>query len=201
MTLRILLAVPDRDLLASLGRFLELSSHEVTAVFDGIQAVRKIEDGAPDFVVTDGSMPRVETGYLVRLLNEAGIPAVVLSGRQIGERMLMQPALPNSYLCYPFLPQELLDRIGAVTRRVRTGECFEVGGIPVDGAGYRLGGTVRVTEEELCVLSRVAAGGEPGVPRPELYVRVLNAKLEKLRAAAHIGYITREGYRLVTENE
>ncbi len=199
--MRILLAAPDRDLLLSLGRFLELSSHEVTTVFDGVQAVRHIENGTPEFAVTDGNMPRVETARLVRLLNEAEIPVIVLSERPIGERLLMQPSLPNSYLAYPFRPQELLDRIDAVACRVCSGERFDVGGVSVDGAGYRMGGTVRVTEEELGVLSRIAAGCEPGVSRPDLYVHVLNAKLEKLHAGAHIGYITHEGYRLVTKNE
>ncbi len=37
--MKILLAVPDRDLLQAYERLLGLNGHEVTAVFDGIQAV------------------------------------------------------------------------------------------------------------------------------------------------------------------
>ena len=105
--MKILFAVPDRDLLQAYERLLQLNGHEVTAVFDGIQAAAQTAGQHFDAAVFDVKLSRVTPERLLELFREERIPAIVLS-KDPGDRRTLDAKYPgNRYLHYPFLPEEL----------------------------------------------------------------------------------------------
>ncbi|MBQ6036185.1 MAG: response regulator [Lachnospiraceae bacterium] len=109
--MKILLAVPDRDLLQAYERLLGLNGHEVTAVFDGIQAVTQTAGHCYDAAVFDVKLSRVSPEQLLELFREERIPAVILSKTPKDRRTFDEKYPGNRYLNYPFLPEELEEKL------------------------------------------------------------------------------------------
>ncbi|MBR3036787.1 MAG: response regulator [Lachnospiraceae bacterium] len=109
--MKILLAVPDRDLLQAYERLLGLNGHEVTAVFDGIQAVTQTAGHRYDAAVFDVKLSRVSPEQLLELFREERIPAVILSKTPKDRRTFDEKYPGNRYLNYPFLPEELEEKL------------------------------------------------------------------------------------------
>jgi DNA-binding NtrC family response regulator len=72
----------DEDLIRwSLAEHLRSLGHEVTEAVDGQDCLDKLEAGAPDLLVTDLKMPRVDGMELLRRIREQGLelPAIVIT--------------------------------------------------------------------------------------------------------------------------
>ena len=106
--MRIIVAVPDRDLLQALSKLLELNGHEVSAVFDGVQAVSEAANTRFGLALLDDQISRVSIERLIGLFEEAGTRVLVLSKDSAAKK---PDASGRAVLKYPFLPEELLQAI------------------------------------------------------------------------------------------
>jgi two-component system, OmpR family, KDP operon response regulator KdpE len=101
-----------------------LSSHgyDIRVANDGETALEIMKDWAPDLVITDLVMPNMDGLELCRRLRtKTQIPIIVLSAR--GEERTKVKALDagaDDYVTKPFSMEELLARIRANLRRIRT---------------------------------------------------------------------------------
>lgn len=114
---RILIADDDVILTEMLRFRLEGLGHEVVVAADGSAAINLLATGAIDLVVLDSMMPVVAgPEVLARIKSDpatADVPVVMLTARKSESDVLA--ALKggvDEYLTKPFIPQELLFRIG-----------------------------------------------------------------------------------------
>ncbi len=118
---RTVLLVDDEEAITgALAPYLERCGFRVHVATDGAQALTLHDRVAPDIVVTDVLMPRMDGRELVRRIRAKGgwTPIILLT--QIDAPYERSAALDegaDDYLSKPFDPQELVSRIRAVLRR------------------------------------------------------------------------------------
>ncbi|WP_127479461.1 response regulator transcription factor [Nocardioides pantholopis] len=118
---RVLVVDDDRAVRESLRRSLEFNGYDVHLAQDGAEALASIGQSAPDVVVMDVMMPRLDGLETTRALRTAGhdVPILVLTARDaVGERVAGLDAGADDYLTKPFALAELLARLRALLRRV-----------------------------------------------------------------------------------
>jgi len=118
---RVLVVDDDRAVRESLRRSLEFNGYDVHLAGDGAEALAGIGSLAPDVVVMDVMMPRLDGLDTTRALRAAGndVPILVLTARDaVGDRVEGLDAGADDYLTKPFALQELLARLRALLRRV-----------------------------------------------------------------------------------
>ena len=118
---RVLVVDDDKAVRESLRRSLEFNGFEVVLAEDGAEALARIAAAAPDVVVMDVMMPRLDGIETTKALRTAGndLPILVLTARDaVGDRVEGLDAGADDYLTKPFALQELLARLRALLRRV-----------------------------------------------------------------------------------
>ena len=132
---RVLVVDDDKAVRESLRRSLEFNGYDVSVASDGAEALAGLSAAgaaaAPDVVVMDVMMPRLDGIETTRALRAAGndVPILVLTARDaVGDRVEGLDAGADDYLTKPFALQELLARLRALLRRaiVPAGEEDEV---------------------------------------------------------------------------
>ncbi len=121
----ILLVDDEHDITANLSAFLERSGFDTQTAADGLEALAAIASSAPELVVLDVLMPRLDGRETLRRLRQAGDWTPVILLTQVGEAFERAMALEegaDDYLNKPFDPHELVARIRAVLRRARPGQ-------------------------------------------------------------------------------
>lgn len=119
---RVLVVDDDKAVRESLRRSLEFNGYDVVLAEDGAQALASIAVSAPDAVVMDVMMPRLDGIETTKALRAAGndIPILVLTARDsVGDRVEGLDAGADDYLSKPFALDELLARLRALLRRGR----------------------------------------------------------------------------------
>ncbi len=175
--MRILLAAADRDLLVSLGDLLTVKGNEVRPVFDGAQALKAAATERFDAAAADSELPLLDVGAFIDLLKSEATPAVIMKRLPVTAAEL-RGRVAASYLQYPFYPDELADRLTAVSEKTVNGAEFVVEGLTVSEKSFTLGGRLALTNEETDIL----AGRVPMVGEDEalLYFESVRAKLRRL---------------------
>ena len=118
---RVLVVDDDKAVRESLRRSLEFNGYDVSMACDGAEALAGIAVAAPDVVVMDVMMPRLDGIEATKALRKAGndVPIIVLTARDaVGDRVEGLDAGADDYLTKPFALQELLARLRALLRRV-----------------------------------------------------------------------------------
>ena len=122
---QILLVDDEKAITDNLAPFLERTGFTVQVAMDGEDALRKIEHAAPDLIISDVLMPRLDGREMLRRLRRAGDWTPVILLTQVGESTERAMALEegaDDYLNKPFDSHELVARIRAVLRRARPGK-------------------------------------------------------------------------------
>jgi two-component system response regulator MprA len=118
--MRILVVDDDRAVRDSLRRSLEFNGYEVALANDGVEALARINGLAPDALIVDVMMPRLDGIETTKALRAAGndLPILVLTARDsVGDRVDGLDAGADDYLAKPFALDELLARLRAMLRR------------------------------------------------------------------------------------
>jgi two-component system response regulator MprA len=119
--MRVLVVDDDQAVRDSVRRSLEYNGYTVDLAADGAEALAKVPGSAPDVIVMDVMMPRLDGLETTRALRAAGndIPILVLTARDaVGDRVDGLDAGADDYLTKPFALEELLARLRALLRRV-----------------------------------------------------------------------------------
>ena len=117
----ILTADDDPQLLRLVARNLELEDYEVLVASDGKQALEQIEQHAPDLVLLDVMMPKMD-GFTVcqRVREFSAVPIIIVTARgQDQDKVRGLDLGADDYLTKPFSIEELLARVRAVLRRAQ----------------------------------------------------------------------------------
>ncbi|MGP1382722.1 MAG: response regulator transcription factor RpaB [Thainema sp.] len=100
---------------------LGMVGYDVITAADGQEALEKFEQEAPDLVVLDVMMPKVD-GYRVcqEIRQESDVPIIMLTALgDVGDRITGLKIGADDYLAKPFSPKELEARIYSILRRFK----------------------------------------------------------------------------------
>lgn len=120
--LRILLAEDDKDLNMLTTSYLQSSGHTVKSVFNGLDALKELEEAKYDLILSDIMMPFLDGYGLAREVRsfDNDIPIIFMSARddkpskQLGYKVGV-----DDYLTKPFDLDELVLKINAIARRLK----------------------------------------------------------------------------------
>jgi len=123
--MRILVVDDEPSVREAVERALRLDGHDVLLAGDGHEALGTLDARAPDAVVLDVLMPRVDGLELCRRMRERGdrTPVLMLTARDaVSDRVAGLDAGADDYLIKPFALEELLARVRALLRRATPGD-------------------------------------------------------------------------------
>jgi two-component system response regulator MprA len=116
---RVLVVEDDDEIADVLRRSLRQEGHEVRTALDGEEALETARDFAPDLVVLDLGLPKLDGVEVCRRLRaESDVPILILTARtDTDDRVSGLDAGADDYLVKPFERAELLARLRALMRR------------------------------------------------------------------------------------
>ncbi len=117
---RILVVDDEPAVREALRRSLAFEGYAVQTAVDGIDALDRAASYAPDLIVLDIQMPRMDGLTAARRLRAAGsvTPILMLTARDtVGDRVTGLDAGADDYLVKPFELDELFARVRALLRR------------------------------------------------------------------------------------
>ncbi|TJY42317.1 response regulator transcription factor [Cohnella pontilimi] len=122
MTKRIVVADDERGIADPIAYAFRKEGYDVTAAYDGEEALRLAEEFRPDVMVLDVMMPRL-TGYEVcrRLENRSGMGIILLTVKNdIADKVVGLEIGADDYMTKPFDMRELIARVKALLRRMES---------------------------------------------------------------------------------
>ncbi|MGX1763273.1 response regulator transcription factor [Streptomyces lydicus] len=218
----VLVVDDDEDVLASVERGLRLSGFHVLVARDGAQALRSVNEHAPDAIVLDMNMPVLDGAGVVTALRAMGneVPICVLSARaSVDDRISGLESGADDYLVKPFDLDELLARVRALVRRTypEDGAMLSCADLVMDTTAHTVRrGTrpVELSRTESALLEVLLRNSGQALPREtliervwgtelgptsnslEVYIRYLRRKLESGDEPRLIHTVRGIGYRL-----
>jgi len=166
---RIVTADDDPQLLRLIARNLEFEGYVVETASDGALALEEVERSAPDLVLLDVMMPKMD-GFTVcqRVREFSAVPIIIITARgQDQDKVKGLDLGADDYLTKPFSVEELLARVRAVLRRAQLrsdetqiqGTMVAIGDLSIDYAQHlvtRSGQEVTLTPTEYRLLAYLA---------------------------------------------
>ena len=123
-------------------RNLELENFHVVVSADGEQALDQFEDEAPDIVILDIGIPKLDGVEVCRWLRSSSdVPVVIVTARTRDSEIIEGlDAGADDYLCKPFSAGVFLARVNAVVRRRLSrpeipADRYEIDDLVIDFAG------------------------------------------------------------------
>jgi DNA-binding response OmpR family regulator len=183
--MKILLAEDD-TVLADLLRFLFKREHfEVIITADGDAALREFRRQEPDIVILDLKLPkRSGVEVLKQIRDQSDTPLIVLTATEDEETKVKLFRMgADDYVVKPFQPRELLVRVEAQLRRIKSARANEVkpkkplvcGEIRLDPLRHEVmvaGQPVQLTRHEFRVLEQLMLNADTVMSVEEILVNV-----------------------------
>ncbi|BFH70157.1 MAG: response regulator transcription factor [Paenibacillus dendritiformis] len=136
-----ILVVDDEPSISTLIEYnLKLAGYEVMCVYDGEAVFEVLPTFRPDLIVLDRMLPKSNGLEVCRKLRERSnmVPVIMLTAMQeVGDKIDGLNNGADDYMTKPFSPQELISRIQAVMRRIRSlplhddGQVYQIGPLTV----------------------------------------------------------------------
>jgi len=116
---RVLVIEDDTEIADVLRRTLRQEGHEVRTAGDGEEALSAAAEFAPDLVILDLGLPKLDgVEVLRRMRADDDVPVLILTARSdLDDRVEGLDTGADDYLVKPFERQELLARMRALMRR------------------------------------------------------------------------------------
>jgi two-component system, OmpR family, alkaline phosphatase synthesis response regulator PhoP len=178
----ILLVEDEENLHEALKMNLELEGYEVTSAFDGIQAMKAVENEYFDLIIMDVMIPEID-GFNVtqniRLTNTE-VPILILSAKDSSEdRVMGLRKGADDYLTKPFNLEELLLRVHKLIRKNKqlqdkstVGDSYTFGGHTIDFKGQEAitasGEKLPLSKKEAMLLKLLIENKNEVVPREKI---------------------------------
>ena len=141
--IKVLLAEDTADLNRALSAILTHEGYDVTAVFDGEEALTCLRTNAYDAVILDIMMPKKDGLEVLSSMRAEGnnSPVLLLTAKaEVDDRVNGLDAGADDYLTKPFAMKELLARIRSMTRRrsSSSGGELRIGDLTLNAENFEL---------------------------------------------------------------
>ena len=173
------LVVEDEPMVAEVvERYLRRDGYDVAIVHDGKAALEEFQTFAPDLVVLDLMLPKIDGREVCRRIRERSqTPVIMLTAR--GEEIDKLVGLElgaDDYVTKPFSPRELVARVKAVLRRSgkrddRDNDVLRFDDLEMSGSARTVenkNGPVHLTAREFDLLYFLASNPGHVFSRPQL---------------------------------
>ncbi len=125
MTVYKILVVDDEEMIRKLiSKYAQFEGHSVTEAVDGMDAVKKVSREDFDIIIMDIMMPELDGFSASREIRKSSqVPIIMLSAR--GEEYNKINAFEigiDDYVVKPFSPKELMLRVDAIMKRVKSAQ-------------------------------------------------------------------------------
>lgn len=220
--MNILLVEDEVSLSNAVKKILEQQGYLVDAVYDGQSAVDYATGMDYGLIILDVMLPKLDGFEVLRILRQDGInaPILMLTARStVPDKVAGLNSGADDYMTKPFDTEELLARVGALTRR--TGEvivetvCYEDLTLGIKSAILSCGGqSVQLSRKEFEVLKIFMYNPSMTVTKDmlisnvwgveseatdnnvEVYISFIRKKLKYLKSRVTIRNLQKIGYRL-----
>jgi two-component system, OmpR family, response regulator MprA len=198
------LVVDDEPaVLEAVDRALRLEGYDTELAADGREALDALAAGAPDALVLDLLMPRVDGLEVCRRLRAAGdrTPVLVLTARDaVSDRVRGLDAGADDYLVKPFALEELLARLRALLRRSGgAGESEALRFVdlelrPLEHTVRRGGRAIELTRTEFLLLELFLRHPRQVLTRAQIFERVWGYDFGESSNSleVYVGYLRRK---------
>ena len=118
---RILVVEDDTKIAAILVDYLQQAGFAAELERDGLRAVARVRERAPDCMLLDLNLPGLEGIEVCKQIREfSAVPIAMITARvdEI-DRLLGLELGADDYICKPFSPREVVARVKALLRRVQ----------------------------------------------------------------------------------
>jgi two-component system response regulator MprA len=183
---------------------LELEDFRVTAVENGLHALRHLADARVDAVVLDVSMPYLDGLEVCRRLRDGGdhTPVLMLTARDaVDDRVSGLEAGADDYLPKPFALRELVARLRAIMRRrapaAADGDVLAYADVTLDRRGHRVRRgerTLELTRTEFTLLETFLEHREQVLTRTQIFEQVWGYDFgsDSNSLGVYVGYLRRK---------
>ena len=176
----ILIVEDEPALLRGLKDNFEFEGYRVVTAADGEKALHSAEKAAPDLIVLDIMLPKVNGYEICRLLRNQGVdvPIIMLTAKgQESDIVLGLKLGADDYVTKPFSIKELLARAAAMLRRSRAADksTFRFGEFELDRTAKILSKSeqkIDLTPKEFAVLDLFTRRAGRALTRDEILRRV-----------------------------
>lgn len=152
---RILVCDDDKEIVEAIDIYLTQEGHEVLKAYDGVEALKVLQEKDVDLLVIDIMMPRLDgIRATLKIREKNNIPIIILSAKsEDADKILGLNIGADDYVTKPFNPLELVARVKSQLRRyTQLGSTVDAGGDAV----YSVGGLM-INDD----LKEVTVDGEP----------------------------------------
>lgn len=140
---RILVCDDDREIVEAIEIYLTQEGYEVLKAYDGVEALKVLENEPVDLLVIDVMMPKLDGIRATLKIREANnMPIIILSAKsEDADKILGLNIGADDYVTKPFNPLELIARVKSQIRRytklgstasTEQAEIYTVGGLCVN---------------------------------------------------------------------
>jgi DNA-binding response OmpR family regulator len=160
---KILIIEDEQSILMALTDDLALEGYEVSSASDGIQGLSMAKENRHDLIILDIMLPKMDGFEVCKQLRQAGLttPILMLTAKsQEMDKVLGLELGADDYVTKPFSPRELLARVKAILRRVKTVQeqldAYSFGDVEIDFKKYEVkkkGQPVYLTTLEFFLIS------------------------------------------------
>ena len=121
MSGRVLIIEDDTRIANWVKVYFERAGFSADVTHDGESGLALARNLAPDLIILDLMLPRLDGVELCRTLRrESDVPIIMLTAREAhAERVIGLDSGADDYIVKPFDPEEVIARAGAVLRRVK----------------------------------------------------------------------------------
>jgi DNA-binding response OmpR family regulator len=143
---RILVVDDEPQICDVVELYLRRAGYEVETAHDGETALNAVVHNAPDLIVMDVMMPKVNGLEVTRLVHERfNIPIIMLTSRgEEADKIVGLESGADDYVVKPFSPKELVVRVKAVLRRASTSSADEAKSATIQMGDLRIDITTRL---------------------------------------------------------
>ena len=225
--MRLLLVEDEKTLSNALVTILKHNNYAVDAVYNGQDAIDYLDTQIYDGVILDIMLPVVDGITVLKTIRQNGnmVPVLLLTAKsEIEDKVVGLDSGADDYLTKPFVTQELLARIRAITRRTKELKDNDLiyGDLKLDRITFELiseKGKVLLTSKEFQIMEMFMKN-ETMVISPNLfmdkiwgfdsetdmnvvwtYISYLRKKLKQIGSKVNIKVVRNIGYTLENKND
>lgn len=117
---KVLIADDNKQIVSILSEYCKKNNFTVSTVFDGEEALKKIEKNKFDIVLLDVMMPKKDGFDVCRETRKfSNVPIIMITARgEDYEKIMGLEIGADDYIVKPFSPGEIIARINAILRRI-----------------------------------------------------------------------------------
>ena len=175
--IKVLIVDDEKPICDLIDLNLSASGYHCTAVQDGVEALRLIENRFFDLILLDIMLPGADGYDIMEYIRPMGIPVIFITAKhEVRDRVKGLKLGADDYLVKPFDVVELVARVEAVLRRYnKTERLLSAGDVVVDVEARRVtraGVPVELTNKEFGLLVLFMKNKNVALFRETLYEKV-----------------------------